>query len=228
MISGKVLKINSRIEIALANDDHRVYAHSLIQDIFQDSFAVMLPLYKGQPLHLEVGDEVVVSVLIDKTRYAFGTEVVRKILDTDIKLVILRLPEKVDPANRRQLVRIKTLLPVKYEVLGTTYPDKWKQIKLTREAYLRDLSGRGLSLTLDKPLPTQVIVALSMHLSTDAINTDLKLLGEVVRCEENLSHYEVGMEFVNISQKNEDMIVKYVFYCWRRAIQLNKDGIDDE
>lgn len=219
------LKVNSRIEVALANDENQIFGHSLIQEVLDESFSIMIPVYDGHTLYLNAGDDVIVSLLINKARYAFKTEVISKKMESDIKLAVLKMPKKIATADRRNLVRIKTLLPVKYEILEEKEQmGNLENIELSKEAFITDISGKGLSLSLKKPLSMDVIMVLSIHLKTDNINANVKLLGEVVRCEQNINRrYQIGVQFLKITPRQEDLIIKYVFHCLRRSIQLNRD-----
>lgn len=218
------LKVNSRIEVALANDENQVFGHSLIQEVLDESFSIMIPVYDGHTLYLDEGDEVIVSILINKVRYAFKTEVISKKMESDIKLVVLKMPKQIATADRRNLVRIKTLLPVKYEILEKDQMENWENIELSKEAFITDLSGKGLSLSFKRPLSMDEIMVLSIYLKTDNINVNVKLLGEVVRCEQIINRrYQIGVQFLKITPRQEDLIVKYVFHCLRRSIQLNRD-----
>lgn len=224
MIHENGLKVNSKIEVALVNDENQVFSHSLIQEVLDESFAIMIPVHDGHTLYLDAGDDVIVSILTDKARYAFKTEVISKKMESDIKLVVLKMPKKIDTADRRNLVRIKTLLPVKYEIIENDQMANWEKNEPTKDAFITDLSGKGLSLSFKRPLSMDVIMVLSIHLKTDNIDMNVKLLGEVVRCEQTINkRYQIGVQFLKITSRQEDMIIKYVFHCLRRSIQLNRD-----
>jgi len=224
LIPENGLQINSRIEVALVNDDeNQLFSKSLIQEICDESFSIMNPIHNGHGLSLDIGDEVIVSILINKVRYAFETEVLSKKSESDIKLVVLKMPQKLATADRRNFVRIKNLLPVKYENLEKNQIEKWGEIELSKEAYITDLSGKGLSLSIKSPLSRSAVIVLKIHLETEDINVKVKLLGEVVRCEQAEGLYRIGVKFLNITQQQQDLIIKYVFHSLRKSIQLNRD-----
>jgi c-di-GMP-binding flagellar brake protein YcgR len=52
-----------------------------------------------------------------------------------------------------------------------------------------------------------------------------KVLGKVVRSEENDGFCKIGVKFLNISEKQEDLIMKYVFHTLRKYIQVNRDDL---
>lgn len=224
MIFKSGLEINSKIEVALVDEENQIFGHSLIQEVHDDTFSIMIPVHDGHPLFFEIGNEVMISILINSVRYTFKTEVLSKKKASNINLVVLRMPTKLETADRRNLVRIKTLLPVKYEVLGKVHLENWEKIELTKAAYITDLSGKGLSISLNHPLSRGILMVLSMYLEAGNVYKNIKLLGEVVRSEQNQKGYRIGVKFLNITLRQEDLIVNYVFHCLRKSIQLNRDG----
>ena len=86
---ANALKINSKVEIALINDEENLtFAHSLIQDLNNDSFSILVPMHKGHILYLVVGD-VAPDRELNLRRVVVETKVLRKVgLPTDIFLIV--------------------------------------------------------------------------------------------------------------------------------------------
>lgn len=217
----KNLRINSRVEVALADEDQQIFGHSLIQEVNEDSFSIMIPLIDGHTLYLAAGDEVVVSILINDRRYVFQTRVLEK--QRESRLVVLKMPQILIPADRRGSVRTKALLPVKYDVLGSIEPENWDNITPAQEAVITDLSGKGLVLSIRSELEKGTLLVLDLNAESETIHVKAKLLAEVVRCEQNDYSYQIAVKFLHISQRQEDLIIKYVFHCLRKSIQLKRD-----
>ncbi len=224
MIIEKTFKINSKIEIAIVDDEeNQIFANSVIQEVNNDSFSILVPIHDGHVLYLAEGDKVVVSLLLNNLRYAFETEVLRKERKAEINMVVLIKPQQLTTSDRRNLVRIKTLVPTKYEIVNNLNIDKWESIVPTFDAYVTDLSGTGLSLTLELPMLKETLMVLSIDLETNDINVKVKLLGEVVRCEKIDRRYRIGVKFNCITERQQRLIIRYVFHSLRKSIQLHKD-----
>jgi len=219
----KVIEVNSRIEVALDDGENHIFGQSLIQEVLDDTFSVMIPVRDGHALYFGSGDNVIISMLKNNVRYSFKTEVLGKKKDSDIRLLVLKKPQKIDVAERRNLVRIKTLLPAKFEIIGNTLPKNWQIIEPLQEAYITNLSGKGLNMSLDSPLSADTLLVLSLRLQAENINVTLKLLGKVVRYEQVARVYRTGVIFMDITQQQEDIIISYVFQYLRKSIQLIKD-----
>ncbi len=221
---NKLFRINTRVEIAILYADKKEdegLGQSLIQDISDDSFLILVPTLNSHAVYLADGDEVMVWLKVNNAHFTFESVVLNKKEQDDIKYVELQKPRKLISSDRRNFVRIKTLLSVNYRIISNKEIDNWENIEPFRAASLIDLSGQGLSLALNLPLLKGVKMVLSIRLEN--LNVVVKALGKVVRSEKNATGYKVGLEFKNISERQQDQVVKYVFYTLRKQIQIMKD-----
>lgn len=220
IMKDNAIQVNNKIEIILADDDKRVVGHSLIQQVFDDSFSIMLPVSEGNTLYYDMNAEVIISVLINNVRYSFRTEVIDKAREGNLRLLLLKMPQKLELADRRTLVRIKTLLPIKYKIIEADQRDIWQNNEPDKETYLTDLSGNGLSISLDKFLVSGVLLVLNLNLGN---GTEMRVLGEVVRGEKLNKQYRIGVKFIDLTERQEDIIISYVFQCLRKTIKLSRE-----
>lgn len=221
----KILRVNSNVQIALLNPVHKedeAMGHSLIQAVYDQSFLIMVPIIKGHILYLTEGDQVMVTINVDNARYSFESVVLGKKEKADIKYLELKKPIKLGSSNRRDFYRIEILQPINYQIINEEALNNWENIEPTKKTFMLDLSGQGLSFLLNVPLARDTRLVLKIFLEdTDRF---VKLLGKVVRNEEFDGSYKIGVSFENISEIQQDQIVKYVFYTSRKQIQTMKDS----
>jgi c-di-GMP-binding flagellar brake protein YcgR len=221
---NKLFKINTRVEVAILYGDNKEdegLGQSLIQDVYDNTFLIMVPTLNGHAVYLTDGDEVMVWLKINNARYAFESVVLNKKEQDNIKYLELQKPQKLVSSNRRNFVRIETPLSVYYQIISDDEINDWEKIEPFRAASLIDLSGQGLSLSINQLLPRDAIMVLSIRLEN--LNVVVRALGKVVRIEKNAGTYKVGLEFKNIAEREQDQVVKYVFYTLRKQIQTMKD-----
>lgn len=220
----KLFKVNSRVEIAKLRTDNAEdegLGQSLIQEIEDENFLVLIPTIKGRDYFLTEGDPVMVWLKVNNARYAFESVVVDKRYKNDIKYLVLQKPINLVSSDRRNFVRIKTMLTANYQIISREEADDWENIEPFKRAPLIDMSGQGLSLDLNLPLLKEVLMVLGIRL--EYLNVELKLLGRVIRCEKRGGSYKVGIQFENINERQQDMVVKYVFYILRKQIQTMRE-----
>lgn len=217
----QVLQVHRKVEIKIINsqtDADVIIGQSLIQELHND-LIIMVPMKDV----LETGDKVMVSILSDDSRYTFKSEVTDIKIEAGIKYIWLEKPHKLTTSERRNLVRTKTLLPIKYIIIQKEEENHWEKSEPIKTASIIDLSGRGISLLLNQPLTEDILVVLSIPIEINDIKKSLKLLGKVVRCEQNNGLFRIGIKFEKITENQEDLIMRYVFYTLRRYIQVARD-----
>lgn len=220
----KILQVNIRVEVAKlypGNEESVTAGMSLIQEIYNDSILIMVPIQNHHVLYLNKGDEVIVWITVDNARYAFKSMVLDKKKEDDIRYIVLKKPQKVTTSERRNFVRLKKLLPIKYEIITDEIKNNWQNIEPAKKTFMLDISGKGISLSFEKALSRDVLMVLAIPLEINDIT--LKVLGKVVRSEKSDDYYKLGINFINISEKQEDLIMKYVFANLRKYIQTNRD-----
>jgi len=224
MRKEKILQVNGKIEISVNNDD-TIYK-SIIQDVGQDYFTIDTPMANNLSLFLKPNDKVQGVIVTKLKRYLFVTEVLGN-KEEEISMYILQKPRKVKSQDRRNFVRIETYIPVTYEIISDQNYKYWEDFNISQQAYAVDLSGGGIQLLLDQPLSEGNLVILDIPLSSKGNDLIVKVLGTVVRNEyrnvEGNEHYRVAVEFKDISERKQDMIIQYVFNLMRKNIHIRDD-----
>lgn len=135
--------------------------------------------------------------------------------------IVISRPEKVEwrektqqEQQRRNFVRFAAALPLAYS------PAKG----VDREATTIDISGNGLSMMADAPIPIGRDVAIRLKLP----EKEIRCVGRVVRSIPYAKtgaakgKQEVAMSFVDIELKDQDLIVRHIF---ERQRQLRRRGL---
>lgn len=222
----KILQINRKVEVTIVDgqsDENQILAQSVIQEIYNDSFLIMVPMKDGHSFYLAKGDKVVISIVYGKARYSFKSIVLDKKEELGIKYVLLKKPDKLATFERRNFVRVKTLLSIKYAEIENEEEKSWESIEPSIGASAIDLSGAGVNLSINQSLPKNKLLILSIPIEMKEINVTMKLLGKVIRSEKKDDLYRVGVKFHNITEKQENLIIRYVYYILRKYIQIYRD-----
>lgn len=84
-----------------------------------------------------------------------------------------------------------------------------------------NISGGGISFISDEFFVKGDILEIKIFLD-EPIPVGLLVYGEVVRVVEENSRYNVGVKFININEKQRDIIVRFVMYKQRQSIRDKK------
>lgn len=203
----ELLRINLNIKVSRAAGENDWYASS-VQDLSPNSFFISVPTQGPNPLVLGMGERVLVTFVAEMSRYEFDTKVVGWRQD-NIPLYELALPDEVRRIQLREFVRVPVIMDVDY-ALDTGEGERPAYKKCTS----LDLSGGGIRLLLKKEIPTGSRLALRFTLPLKTGAEVMEVKGKVVRSwsDPDTGNYQCGVQFVGISRRQQDLIVRYVLF----------------
>lgn len=205
------IKINKLIEIEIDMDkgglEQRDVFASRVEDMSKNAIIVAAPYKKGTIVPVPVGEEVQIRIGKDGTYFLFHTKVVNRIAGHQ-PVLQLSLPFKVTKIQMRNWVRVEANLPVLYRSVGSENE--------YIEATAVDISGGGICMLANEPIAKDSLLELDITLPDNFI---LKVNGIVTRCLDENKPIKIGVCFEDISERNQERIVGYVFRKQREYIQ---------
>lgn len=219
----ELLVVNRRVELLRPND--RTVYNTLIQKIGEDYFAVGLPMIGDTEVPLHPGETVEIRIVTDKGRFYFDTEVLGRDWDR-IPLYRLAWPKEIKRQQLREYVRWRVALEVKYEPIKEADLKNIHLRQPRRRAISLDLSGGGLQMLVKEPLPVDSLLLLHLELPGRRGRETITAVGRVRRLsvyeEEGPTRYAVGVSFENISERDRDRIIGFIF---QRMIAERQRGL---
>lgn len=199
------LKINDNIKVSRAGGDEDWYA-SNIQDIDDKSICISIPVQGPHSLVLGRGETVKVSFVSEMSRYEFETVVTGWRYD-NIPMYELALPKEFRRIQLREFVRVSCIMEVEYAEI----PEE-NQRPVFKECTSLDLSGGGMRLLMEKEYPVNTELILKWVLPFKNFSEEIEVIGRVVRTwpDRNVKKYQTGIQFKEISRRQQDLIVRYV------------------
>jgi c-di-GMP-binding flagellar brake protein YcgR len=182
--------------------------NSSIQDISRGVISIAWPYLQERPLVLRRGDIVEVRLASKNATYSFKTSVIGEKTD-NIKLYQLAYPKEVQRIQQRLHVRLPVILDARYAVRE----DDKKPLKFVTASTV-DLSGGGLKLAVREKIKEHTKLYLEFNLPLRKKPELLKLEALVIRSQLvdlDRAVYHLGLKFMNINRKQEDMIVRFIF-----------------
>ena len=105
--------------------------------------------------------------------------------------------------DRRNFIRLGTIIDVKYKIL---------KIGKKGEALSKDISGEGMRLSINEDIPSASILLLEMKIPF--YPESIKTKGIVVwskKSESEIKKFEIGIKFIKINPSIKTMILKYIY-----------------
>lgn len=216
MLVKEVINIGEKIEVVIQErlDADSKTCFSMVQDVPQDDeLLITLPMLKGQPVPLGIGQTVRINFFRDRGRFSFEAKVIERQSTEAVRLIRLKQISPMHRLQRRNFYRLKINLPVLFRLIEQdSEPDRQGYIK----AYTADISGGGLRLLTNEDLkPGQQV---ECRISIEDSNF-LELKGLVVRvatCVEGNYKFEVGVKFIDILESERDKLIQFIFQQQRK------------
>ncbi|MDN5346766.1 MAG: hypothetical protein PWP65_330 [Clostridia bacterium] len=204
------LRINQQVHIQA--EGRKESLRSLVQDVGEEVFTVMAGSGEEEIFHR--GDEVRVVFYTGEARYEFTTQVLGRVLEP-VPVYVLARPVEIKRVQAREFVRVKAALEVRYQVLTEGDLARLKALRPRKKAVSIDISGGGMQLVLREELKEGDLLLLALEIPQQESFVRLTLLGRVKRVvlqeQKGYRHYVAGVAFEDISERERDVIIGYVF-----------------
>lgn len=222
----KYLTVDSRIEVKLEGDEGKYYK-SMIQGVRNRLLLIVAPYRGRENLSLHKGDNVEVILVAQNEKVLFPAQVVGRV-QTPFHGFVLQAPEEGKRIQMRAFVRIKLLLDLQWGLVEDTVDSgqDLEQIEF-HEAIMVDLSGGGAGFVSHVPLAEDTRILLRFILPLKNNEREMSVMAVVRRCVpmDEPNKYSVGVSFVGLSTREQDLIVEYVFQKQREQ-RLMEDGVN--
>ncbi|MGI6036945.1 MAG: flagellar brake protein [Limnochordia bacterium] len=201
------LVVGQAISIEFVGEQRSRYK-SRIEGISETELYLALPTHRRIPIRFPVGTEIRLSYLSDEPgrgcRWIGETTVKDSIEDGPIPMLIVRHPQVWIRKQDRRHVRVPCHLPVKVYRGEEVF-----------KGQIQDLSGGGMRINLPEPLEPEEIIEVEF-----CPGPLVRLQAQVVRRIDSQRERGVfALEFVELTDKERDLLIKYVFNLQRELRQ---------
>lgn len=218
----RLLRENTRIRIELLDRTPGLLYPSRIEAVEPLSHQMLLaaPMDAIAVIPVEVGERLVL-VIDDGTKAYRGESRILRRLARPLPAVAVEAPAAWSTSERRKLFRVVTTLPV-----------HWGMAELGEAPYLastRDLSGGGMRLRIDSPSPSATAAlrlerGQRLRVEIELSAQTVRGTAELVRKEKGLRRIELSVQWVGLSHRHREDLVRYCFTVERVAM---RKGVSD-
>jgi len=198
------LRINQKIQVAKMRDD--LWFNSIILDTGAETISIAIPFDKERPLVLYQDEIVRIRLAANNASYLFSTKVTGVVLDK-IKLYQLVYPKNITRIQQRKHVRFQIIS------MDVEYARQEDRNNYTKGTVI-DISGGGMKMAVRKNIPKHERIFLKLVLRLQN-STELILVKAIVvrseKAQPDREIYHLGLRYEDITNKQQDLIVRYVF-----------------
>lgn len=205
---------NQLVEIEVEGKHSKRRYHSRIEEVRESFLVLAMPIHQRSIVNLRPGTSIVVNFLRDGVNYAFEAAILERTTEP-LPLIVISRPEMAVKRQRRSWVRVPVCLDFHY----ARPPRKPYQEPDYREAQTLDLSAGGLRFNSQQKFRHGEELRLRLNLPSGL----LELKAKVVRVDETFNSerrcYQVGLEFIDIKERQRDRIMRFAFEQQRQLIK---------
>lgn len=227
----------------------KVYQSQLLDIIDSDKIKIAMPMSKGRMIYIGTGDEYIMYIYTEKDLYMCRVIVEGRSKEKKVHVAHLKLLSKLVKIQRRQYYRLTTTFDLEYHVftnseriLYETLLSKKREEKAQRDKIIHllhdmqkdsweqgisiNISGGGMLFSSKKPLESRDIINISFTLEyldqIKKINIRAIVIDSIASYV-NPNTYRNRVEFINISNKDRESIISFIFEEQRK--QMQKDNL---
>jgi len=216
-----ILSTNSKMDLQINGEG--VYYRSSVHEINSEYIAVHIPSHFGTNVSLMPGDSVKGRIYADDAQYVFNSTVLGQKLER-VVLYLLAVPSKLKRIQLRDYVRVQTILPITYYLVKEEDQSVQDEAK---ETFSVDLSGGGVNLLVNEPVPVNALLNLQFSVK-DHRNNDVTInaIARVKRKDpvRDSKKNSLGLSFESISEKDRDILIGFLF---RKLLEQKRLGVKE-
>ncbi|MEN1759428.1 flagellar brake protein [Anoxynatronum sibiricum] len=199
-----LLETGDKVDVRIhhpSNPEGYMILYSQVMNVDSEFYYLTPPVSKGVEYPIRVGQKADIIYYREAGIYMFQASFLKKVKDnylTYFQIARLTEPEKT---QRREFFRLKYMLQCKLRSLENDQ---------SCDAIVQDISGGGVRMISPRSFYVGEKIECTLHLDEHVIAVAAK----IVRSQ-RMPHdkrYEIGAQFIDVSEQNQNKIVGYIFH----------------
>jgi c-di-GMP-binding flagellar brake protein YcgR len=214
----------------------RTYVSQLIDFADSDVIQIATPIVSSTPIILNVGENYKLCFYSVKGLFQCNCIILKNQRDNNIIIAVVRITTNLEKYQRRQYFRLECIYDIEYRVITReeeilerrlnsndfTDQEEIKQCKrrliVLKDIWfpgtIKDISGGGIRFTSAAVLEKEYKLLIKLDLAIGASIKNLLLGAEVISADRVVNRvglYEYRVEFSDITKRDREDLIKYIF-----------------
>lgn len=188
---------------------------------------ITMPFYEGRLVPLEIGTEYRICVYTQKGIYESDFVVVKRLKEGNLFMADMELQKDMKKVQRREFYRYGCRLETAYRIASAKEeidPRDLRELEW-KKAVIVDISGGGIRMVTEHRETTPALIQLRFRLPLQDRMQEFLPYGNLLSSAPNENNpviQECHVMFEQISEKEREQIIRYIFEDERRKILKNK------
>jgi c-di-GMP-binding flagellar brake protein YcgR len=219
-LQGEGLVPGLRLQLELNVGNRSETYSSCVEEIGGDSLGILVPMVRLKRRPLPVGAVVRASYMFNNRQRRFVTEVVGHSRDGLVDY--LRMPARVEDADRRRFFRLETSLqPRELFRLVVDSAENGAETPVAIDGTVIDISEGGLCFTTRAHVTDGERLGVQLELpQAGALNARLKVTSVELPRDRQLNR-RIHCKFTHLTRRDQDLIARFLM---KRQLELRRRG----
>ncbi len=190
---------------------------------------ITMPFYEGRLVPLETGTQYRISTYAQKGIYEGDFVVVDRMKDGNLFMADMELQGNLKKVQRREYYRYGCRLEALYRLIAPgesiEMPSEEPDMQEWKKAVILDISGGGIRMVSEYKETTPVLIQMRFTLPVKDQTLEFLPYGNLLSSAPNVNNpilQEHHVMFAQLSEKEREQIIGYIFEDERRKILKNK------
>lgn len=217
------IKIGDRLEISLLKDRKvgKVHVSQVEEVLPNNSLLLHVPISYGQLVKLSTKERYNMLFFTDKGMINFEAEITGFKKDGEFNYMIVNVLSEGERMQRREFFRFSALIPIKFAPISENAKGNSVEEDALFDGIVKDLGGGGLRFVTNENFGEKAKIKCILMLGDRCLIAVGKVLHRQCFPKANYK-FQYRVEFVNISQSDQEEIIQYIFNEQRKIIQRTR------
>lgn len=218
-MTGNKLTLGGKLELDLYDDNGERVVPLLVSQFEAENpdgtMDILAPIFEGRIYPIHRGTKMDVIYETNGELFKFTAEVTERKISGNVYLLTVKPLSDEERVQRRTFFRLSCLQDVEYRMFQKLEDTERGEF---RKTITRDISGGGLCLlTEERPNYGWYLEGI-LH-----VEREIRFVGRIVRVinvhDKGKFNYEVGVEFVDITNSDREKLIGYIFDSQRKLLK---------
>lgn len=223
-------KIGIKLELEFVNSIGEKIGQSYVSqliDVFDDkNIAIAAPIHESRLMLITPGTKIR-CIFLDERQglLSFLGAITKRERRESLTYFNAEITGDFEKIQRRNYFRLDCLLNATYILLNEETDESNASDAAPipgKKALTRNISGNGARIVIDEKIPKGSSIQVKLWLTKEVV---INVTAKVVRCTQiegiRDTKYEVGLYFTKLTQREQDILVKYIFDQQRLQLKNN-------
>lgn len=217
------IQIGTRLELELLNKNSEKIGNTYISQLLEHPgnsiMVISSPIFEARLIYIPLQAQLRLTFLHHKYGLiGFTAFVMRREFRGNIAVLVIQSESELVKMQRRTHYRLDYMADILIRPAGK---DSNNDNQAAIKAFTKNISGSGVCVIAGVDIPKNLEVDIELSLTGNIIIAKCIVVRNTRFEVKKTKNYELGLHFTDISQKDQDSLIKYIFE--QQRLQLKKE-----